>query len=217
MNELQDLKRDCRVLESTLRSYVDYFCRETNHYRGYSNHPVVPKNKGKKNHDYHEFVPSNNTTHVIRCLYSIQEYLIKQRDQSSWHALKFLDAGCGVGNIMLLAEAVGFRVKGVEYDTKTWRLGNKLVKNNQNKPKIIKGDIITFRGYKNYDVIYFYVPIQNYERMQCFVTNLKNRMKVGAVVIVYNYSVENIKDDKRFKELIKFRTDWLSVLQKIKK
>jgi SAM-dependent methyltransferase len=118
---------------------------------------------------------------------------------------KFLDAGCGIGNIMLLAHTTGFchRIHGIEYFDDTYQkaiawLGMKGL-NNNSIFKIFRDDILKFKNYGDYDVIYYYRPFEDTKKQDELEKLIENSMKVGAILMPRLKKREGeIRKDKRF-------------------
>jgi 2-polyprenyl-3-methyl-5-hydroxy-6-metoxy-1,4-benzoquinol methylase len=96
---------------------------------------------------------------------------------------KFLDIGCGIGNLVMLASFLDYEAAGLEYNLKTYRVAKKLCNITLPDSKIIKGDMRTFKHYSEYDVLYCYQPIADYKKMDEFTIKLAEEMKSGAYVI----------------------------------
>lgn len=136
--------------------------------------------------DHFGFIPSD-PGYILKSLIKAKD-LIHARTYP-----KFLDAGCGAGNIMLLADCVGFDTWGIERDPETIKLARKLTRS----ARIIEADLTKYRGYGGYDVIYYYQPMRS-EKMEVFLDVLCSQMEVGAVVIP-NGSSRRFNGDGRFK------------------
>lgn len=168
-------------------------------------YPFIPMNTQRTVYDFimlknvlRDVLPENasNTIRDVRNLW----------DQSgaNWNK-KFLDAGCGVGNIMLLAHIAGFchHIHGIEYFDDTYQkaiawLGMK-GDNNDGIFKIFKDDILKFKDYGKYDVIYYYRPFEDIKKQDKLEKLIENNMKVGAVLIPRMKQRERqIHKDKRF-------------------
>jgi SAM-dependent methyltransferase len=125
---------------------------------------------------------------------------------------KFLDAGCGIGNVLLLASIyqLANRYHGIEYfeDTanraRTWLgINNPRRKNLPSKFSIIQDDILTFKDYGAYDIIYFYCPMLEPRLQIRFEERLEDEMQVGAILIPRMKRGVMIREDYRF-ELLSF-------------
>jgi SAM-dependent methyltransferase len=157
----------------------------------------VPDVYKKSNEDHYCFIPSRNIAEIIDILYKVKRQLHTP-------PIKFLDCGCGIGNIMLIAEAVGYEAYGIEYEKVTCKIAKDLtwklraVRGNRKNGSIIHGDITTFEYYADYDVIYYYTPIKDFTKRKQFREKLANDVKVGGVVISYGGS-NYFRNDVRFK------------------
>jgi SAM-dependent methyltransferase len=69
---------------------------------------------------------------------------------------KFLDIGCGLGNILRLANEIGYKSTGIEINTD--------LKKHHNGLNVIYGDVLKLNTYnflRDFDVIYLYRPIND--------------------------------------------------------
>jgi 2-polyprenyl-3-methyl-5-hydroxy-6-metoxy-1,4-benzoquinol methylase len=107
---------------------------------------------------------------------------------------KFLDIGCGIGNIVMLANLIGFTSDGIEYDPKIYKVAKHL---ELYRSTIFKGDMRKFKRYHEYDVLYYYRPILCDEAMKKFSHKLAETVKPGAYVIC-NGDSEGFKQSKDF-------------------
>ena len=114
---------------------------------------------------------------------------------------KFLDIGCGTGNIVLLAHYLDYEAAGLEYNLRTYRIAKQLCNTHylNNGIKIIRNDMRTFKHYSEYDVLYYYHPILSYNAMTEFSIKLAKEMKSGAYVVCVgpNYGFEQSKRFER--------------------
>jgi len=144
---------------------------------------------------------SNSVVEVVSNLLKIYKltHLLPNRNKLSRR--KFLDAGCGLGNILIAAQAIGFDAHGIEFDSKTFKLANKLFNGAAGvTPTIEKANMITYDKYDKFDIIYYYVPIRNREIMTKAAINIMNSMKSGAIIVPYGFTGIFV-DDKRFKRI----------------
>lgn len=114
-----------------------------------------------------------------------------------WNKYKFLDAGCGIGNIMLLANKAGFLVYGLEIDPTLLTTASKINRNMFFSMK--KQNIMTYKDYGEYDVIYYYCPFSCNTKEKVFEKYVENQMKIGAIIIPNFKQSNKINRDKRFK------------------
>ncbi len=160
------------------------------------------KGLGEKHVGHYPFIPTYKPATLLQCLCEVRDYIRKKRGRDPHNpSLSFLDCGCGIGNIMLLARSIdGYgTVAGIEYDNATHRVAQELLPYNED---ITRGDLINFNGYGNFDVIYYYEPISCQEKSKIFYKKLISGMKVGAVIIPNGNSYLFREDPmKRFKQL----------------
>jgi len=162
-----------RVMSNTISQYTKYF-------GSLVGSEEVRRRCYREGH-YH-FIASHSIGHLSRAFILAHNEL---RKDFPCRALKFLDAGCGVGNIMLLAKSVhfnnGFDVYGIEFDPEIAEVAKKLTRHVNGRIHV--GDISTYTKYHQYDLIFYYVPICNMEKMHKFANTLAKQMKLGAYVI----------------------------------
>jgi SAM-dependent methyltransferase len=190
-------KIQAHVAVSAISLYTDYFQRLLGCYAGTGNQTGKVWTKG-----HHKFIPSGSVGDVISCLRLVREYLMdKQLEQHNCRRpIKFVDCGCGVGNILLLAIAIGgYKVTGLEYEPEAVEIAQLLARHYCDDGNILQQDILTYEDYKLYDVIYYYQPISTSKEMNRFAKKVNNDIKVGAVVMTYGGGSSVLKNDKRFK------------------
>jgi SAM-dependent methyltransferase len=159
----------------------------------------------------YEFIPQS--THYLLELFTKLPKILNR--QKSWYnnkydgyTTKFLDAGCGIGNVLLIAHFVaGFNFcHGIEYFSETieqaikW-LGVYPGRYNDHGMKIIQDNILTFSDYSKYDVIYYYCPFTNHLKEKEFEERLENEARVGTAIIGLMKQSSLIRKDKRFRQL----------------
>ncbi|MCI0556691.1 MAG: class I SAM-dependent methyltransferase, partial [Anaerolineae bacterium] len=87
----------------------------------------------------------------------MREILVKTYPQFHDTGLKFLDAGCGIGMSVRLAQYHYFEAHGLELD-RTCITRAKRVFGKDHASRLIHGNILRFDRYGDYDAIYFWVP-----------------------------------------------------------
>lgn len=110
----------------------------------------------------------------------------------------FLDVGCGAGNICLLADAAGFRANGLDLDRAALNIAKKRVTDHS---RFFCIDALQFDSYHKYDVIYFWRPISDAEKMAELEARIMADMKVGAIAVIVWPSISVWHFDKRFKKV----------------
>lgn len=148
----------------------------------------------------------NNVDEVLTRLMFISKTL-NRRKNGHFKRYEFLDAGCGIGWVVLLAHTLGFNAKGIELNQGNVNTARNLFGLDEN---VIKGNILT-KNYKEYDVIYYYVPIQNHKLEAKFEQKVQDEMKVGSILYACG-KVNDMSLDKRFKLLDdKYHNIWHKV------
>jgi hypothetical protein len=177
------------------------------------------------------FIPkgtrSNATTFI-----ELREWLVNKSQWSGYARTAgvshFLDAGCGIGNVILTAKAAGLCRcwHGIEHLDSVYEQAVNLLRlndrcetlacsgrdriyvqprNRETKVfqalKVFKGDIGTFTGYKNYDVIYYYRPFCCFDREAEFERRVEDQMKVGAILLAFYKQDYSTKRDSRFEKI----------------
>jgi 2-polyprenyl-3-methyl-5-hydroxy-6-metoxy-1,4-benzoquinol methylase len=164
-----------RCLSDAIGQYIMYFQKllEATHETGYK----------KTNKDYYCFVPSRSSEDVLSCLIEVKKYL----NNKIQRALKFLDCGCGIGNIMLLVNTLGgfSSIHGIEYELKTWDIARALLPDNC---MVVCDDILHFERYGHYDVIFYFTPIKDLGKRATFREKLAEDVKIGTVIVSYGGS-----------------------------
>lgn len=124
---------------------------------------------------YYPFIPNRSTEELISAILKITAWT-KRSD------LKFLDLGCGVGNIMLVAELLGLQAKGVEVDQDYIVRADYPMHSN-----IILGDLLEIdtKQFEDIDIYYAYVPLRNSELMLKVLTRFYSAAKQGAYLIFF--------------------------------
>jgi len=135
------------------------------------------------------FIPHygyDDTIHILTKLRGNYRYCYVDRP-------KFLDIGCGIGNIVLLAQAVGYAADGLEYVPDTCEVAEQMC----GGAKIFKADMNKFEHYGNYDVLYYYQPMVGIDDMERFARKLAKEVKPGAYVISHGFN-ETFQESTEF-------------------
>lgn len=161
-----------KILTRVVRCYVSSI--------SHSNRISENYTSTKKNRHY-GFIPTDTQSamEVLLGLYN-HIYIENQKTQCR-NEYKFLDIGCGIGNIVLLAYEIGFDAYGLEYNKKIYDIAKDVLPTGSDR--IFKGDMIDFKRYGQFDVLYFYVPMCDTDAMEKFIIKLMKAMKCGAYVI----------------------------------
>jgi len=167
------------------------------------------KGPGVRDACSYPFIPQANYR-LIPTFYALRKKLPKIKgwvgNRKDFGNLKFLDAGCGIGNVMVTARACGLagHYHGIEYFDKTYeRAQNWLGLDHQQRSryKVFKDDILKFQKYGDYDIIYYYCPFSDGELQRKFEEYLEDEMKVGAVLVAFLKQSRTITKDYRFRRV----------------
>lgn len=178
--------KEAHVLARACHSYIEFITKITKiNTEGY---------KLRDDTSCFGFIPYDTSITLIKNLKKLRKRLYKEKGY--YPPPKFIDIGCGIGNIVLLAAGAGYDSAGLEYNLKTYRIAKKICEWCRNV-EIIKGDMKNFNRYHEYDVLYYYQPMKTYKEMVKFSIELAKQMKPGAFVIAHGTS-EGFKVSKDF-------------------
>lgn len=110
---------------------------------------------------------------------------------------RILDVGCGIGNVLLIAEQFGFEVHGIEKDDYSFRIAAKLI----GEERIAQADIWSYEGYGDYEVVYYYRPFSGRDQQLRFEKLIEEKMQTGAILIANHKNSDAIDRDSRFEKL----------------
>lgn len=101
----------------------------------------------------------------------------------------FLDVGCGKGNVLNMANSLGFDITGIEFREKyrscvPYNCFFKCM------------DAFDYKRYGKHDVIYYYVPIADGVKMTALTTIIVNQMKKGAFLYAIGHCPSRQDMDK---------------------
>ena len=161
--------------------------------------------------DAFPFVPMSPKDAVVT-LTKVEKYLYKS---GLPHPPRFLDAGCGIGNIVLLAKVSGFDAYGIDINPDLIEIAGHLLKYDQNN--LDKQDILSYNKYNYFDVVYYYCPLQNSVMEKKFEAKVENDLKVGGIIIAGLKRDRAIDKDPRFKRIKYLGYGGLRVWKKVKK
>lgn len=121
------------------------------------------------------------------------EYLIERdgvNTYDSYGRYKFVDAGCGIGNIVMIAKQfhhIGI-ADGIESDPKLVRLARRIINADGYRPKptIYQSDIRSIEFYDDYDIVYYYCPMCDYDIQREFERHIFKQLRNGKIVITHD-------------------------------
>ncbi len=109
----------------------------------------------------------------------------------------FLDIGAGIGNVLLIAEVMGFDVFGIEKDPYPCRIARELV----GEERVAAVDIWAFDAYGRFDVIYYFRPFHHGDTQRRFELMVEDTLRVGGLLIANRKMNTRIERDGRFVRL----------------
>ena len=164
----------------------------------------------------YDFIPKSADN-----LYNVFHYLsewFKKEKITSRYSYSFLDAGCGIGNVLRIANAmkIAYKYIGIEYYQNAYDAAKQFlgIKEYPGCFKLIKADILKYKNYGNYDIIYYFCPFSNHRKEEIFEERIENQAKIGAIIIPFNKQSSGIFKDDRFKQLDLGDTHYI-IFQKI--
>ena len=138
-----------------------------------------------------------DTRQVFEQIRFVAQHLQIDMNEINNQNFKFIDVGCGIGNILLIAEQFGFDVYGIEKDEYPFQVATRLIGDDQ----ISQDDIWTYDRYNVYDVIYYFRPFSDREPQLRFEKLIEDNLKVGGILIANHKNSDGISADKRFEKL----------------
>lgn len=145
----------------------------------------------KKDELHFHFIPQSSYT-IVDYFRFLNEYI---KNKNNEKCLKFLDVGCGVGNVLLFANEI-FRwpihAFGIERDKKLCLMARQFVDSYYDSEYVFNMDAFNCKKYDKFDIIYYYCPIADVELQKKLEKLIEKKMKVGAYLIPF------LKRDKTF-------------------
>lgn len=97
---------------------------------------------------------------------------------------RFLDVGCGAGLKVVTAIEFFPRADGLEYDPGYARTAQALFgAMGLAQCRVLERDAMTFDGYDDYDVVYFYRPMRDLEAMKALEARVAAGVRPGTILI----------------------------------
>ena len=184
----RELQSVTRRLSSVCANYVRHISKLSKVSPGYY--------KLKDGTSCYGFIPCEAYDEVLHTLLLLRKDIVAKVDANR---PKFLDIGCGIGNVALLAEAAGYDAFGLEYDPDIYKAAKSM--GTSCWITIMKGDMRKFRRYHEYDVLHFYQPMCSEEIMVKFTRKLAEDMKPGTYVMC-NGTSDGFCESKNFKHVM---------------
>lgn len=161
-----------------------------NRFIGFFTQSAVPNTTNDTKFEY-PFV-AMDTRQACEQLMFVRSFL--ERSGSFRPDMRFIDVGCGIGNILLFAEMLEFTVFGIEKDEGSLCIARKLVDERQ----ISNQDIWGFDDWADYDVIYYFRPFCERDLQLRFERMVEEQCKPGAILIANRKMSEDIDANPLF-------------------
>lgn len=98
--------------------------------------------------------------------------------------MRFLDVGCGGGVKVMLAAEIFHQADGLEYDPGYVAAAQAALRTiNLRQSRVFEADALDFAGYGDYDVIYFYQPMNVAEQLQLLERRIVEGVPSGTILI----------------------------------
>lgn len=176
----RDEERD--ILFGVINRFLGYFTRDSQ--RESINDPGTE----------YPFVPMDTRQVFDQILLAREELRARQGEDVE---LSFIDIGCGIGNVLLFAEMMGFRVAGIEKDIFPCRVAQKLF----DERAVTPTDIWEFEEFSRFDVVYYFRPFHDGNMQRRFEEYIEDRVRPGGVLIANRKMSDKIETDPRFSRL----------------
>ncbi len=172
-----------------------------NRFIGYFTRQVMPNTVNNTDCEY-PFV-AMDTRQAYQQICVARDFFLEQQKEVC--RLRFLDIGCGIGNILLLAEMVGFQVVGIEKDTASLPVAQELL----GRETVQNRDIWVYDDIAAFDVVYYFRPFSQGDMQRRFERRIEQEMQPGAVLIANRKMDESITCDSKFHRLHDHFPIWL--------
>ena len=179
---LTEREEEQDILFGVINRFIGYFTRQ-----------AVPHTSNDTTSEY-PFV-AMDTRQAYEQIKIARAHLHQVRGEKA--PFSFIDVGCGIGNILLLAELMEFAVFGIEKDTGSLDIARNLVGETAVKDK----DIWSYNSYNAFDIIYYFRPFCEKKVQVAFEQKIENSMQVGTILIANRKMDDSIDSDSRFKRL----------------
>jgi 2-polyprenyl-3-methyl-5-hydroxy-6-metoxy-1,4-benzoquinol methylase len=173
----------------------DIFFNVINRFVGFYSRDAAKETRNDTDCEY-PFV-AMDTRQVFAQMDFVRAFLELDRENPPNPQPRLLDVGCGIGNVLLVAEQFGFEVYGIEKDEYPFQVAARLI----GEERIAQADIWTYEGYGEYEVIYYYRPFSGREQQLRFERLIEDRLKTGGILIANHKNSEAIGQDSRFERI----------------
>lgn len=172
---------------------LDLFFGIINRFIGYFTRDAIRASQNNTHQEY-PFVPMDTRqAHAQLGLARAQ----LQRQNKMVPGVSFIDVGCGIGNVTLLAELMDFSAFGIEKDEYPYKIAQKLM----GRECVAQDDIWEFNRFAEFDVIYYFRPFAEKKLQIDFEQMIEEKLKPGGILIANRKMDMDIDHDPRFRRL----------------
>jgi SAM-dependent methyltransferase len=114
-------------------------------------------------------------------------------------AATFIDVGCGIGSKVVLASCIGFRAAGIEIDRDYVKAAKDMLAMGWGGGRVFQGDALK-HDYAEYDVVYFYCPMNDHELERQLEQRILETTKPGALILA-NLKMTDWRGNKLVKSI----------------
>ena len=182
-----------------MENELDAYLGVINRFFAYHGHKSVKNSQHGKERAY-PFI-AMDTRQVFEQISFLHDYLGMETGNRKY---RFLDVGCGIGNILLVAEQYGFDVFGFEKDPYPCQLARELV----GEDRVWEDDARTFTGYSEYDVVYFFRLLPDAGPQAALEKMIEEQLKPGAILIANWKLGRSVEHDRRFEKIHQHYPIW---------
>jgi SAM-dependent methyltransferase len=148
-------------------------------------------NKGHGTHDKtkeYVFIPADidHLIPIIQKAIEVFYFYNPLKNKISWAETgkpKFLDVGCGMGWVVRLASILGCTGYGLEKFAYHAKYCKALIFDHTSLIRYIKADMLKYKNYGDFNIIYFYVPIADTVLMDKFLDHMFKQLKPNTIII----------------------------------
>lgn len=142
--------------------------------------PRDAQDEAARDAGYFSDIPLPTSTFIEDCHAAMRVCLAQERRAP----MRFLDIGCGGGVKVLLASQFFAHAHGLEVDPGYYASASALLSRvGRGRCDAMLGNALTFDGYGDYDVLYFYQPIKSESLLQELERIIADRAFAGTVLI----------------------------------
>ena len=184
---LNSITNICHVIEAELKQRATYANKA---YIG-----IKPYNY-QENDQYYRWIPKSpyELERIFSRLLDYIESFPILKEKHTKTSLKFLDIGCGLGQVVIAANLLRLNAYGLELREEYVITAQLFVR----EGKIMLGNALEYKKYKDYDILYAYCPIADTKLMQKLLDKITLQTTKDTLFIYY--PANNAKLDKLFWE-----------------